>query len=304
MQDGSDPGAANRQAMTEQERKACIEQERKVLIERVRGRFRATDPSGAALDRAEEGPLSREAAGWPRDERGDEGADASSGRLSGPLAGCIDHTALKPGTTVEDVRRLCEEARLYGFAAVCVNPCYVALAAGRLEGTPVATCTVIGFPLGASATVTKAFETHRAVRDGAREVDVVVNIGMLKSGRWDYVESDLRAVVRAARSAGAITKVILETALLTDEEKVTACVLAQNAGARFVKTSTGFARGGATPSDVSLMRSTVGRAMEVKASGGIRTAEAALSMIASGASRIGTSSSVEIVRNHGETVRN
>lgn len=211
------------------------------------------------------------------------------------LARLIDHTALKPETTLEDVRTLCDEARQHGFASVCVNPCYVALATERLAGSPVATCTVIGFPLGASRLEIKAREAELAVADGADEVDMVINVGMLRSGKYDYVESDIHAVVAAVRAAGGTTKVILETALLTDREKVIACVLAQNAGAGFVKTSTGFSKRGATTSDVALMRRTVGQTMGVKASGGIRSAKDALKMIAHGATRIGASASVTIV---------
>ncbi len=207
----------------------------------------------------------------------------------------IDHTALKAETTEADIRTLCDEARKFRFAAVCVNPCYVSLAAERLVGTAVATCTVIGFPLGASRSDTKALEADLAVDDGAVEVDMVLNVGMLKSGEYEYVASDIRAVVEAVRMRHVTTKVILETALLTHDEKVIACKLARTAGAGFVKTSTGFSVGGATASDVALMRKVVGRSMGVKASGGIRSAEAAQKMIAHGASRIGTSASVAIV---------
>ncbi len=225
--------------------------------------------------------------------------------LAPPVARLIDHTALKPETTEAVIRQLCEEARQYCFASVCINPCYVPLAAELLAGTPIAVCTVIGFPLGATLTAVKAAEAEIAVRDGATEVDMVLNIGMLKSGRHDYVEKDIRAVVEAARasrrgraaaSQRALVKVILETALLTDEEKVIACVLVQNAGADFVKTSTGFSRGGATAADVALMRRVVGEAMGVKASGGVRSLEDARTMVAHGATRIGASASVAIVK--------
>jgi deoxyribose-phosphate aldolase len=214
----------------------------------------------------------------------------------------IDHTALKAETTEEVVRTLAAEASQYCFASVCINPCYVRLASELLRGTPVAVCTVIGFPLGASSTPVKAKEAELAIRDGATEVDMVINVGMLKSGRYDYVEADIRAVVAESRAAMAgpnrtvTTKVILETALLTDEEKVIASVLAQNAGADFVKTSTGFSKAGATAGDVSLMRRAVGPTMGVKASGGVRTREDAETMIAHGATRIGASASVAIVQ--------
>ncbi len=224
----------------------------------------------------------------------------SACELAPPLARMIDHTALKPDTTEAQIRKLCDEARRYCFASVCVNPCYVPLAAEELRGTPVAICTVIGFPLGATQTATKVFEAELAVRDGATELDMVLNVGKLKSGAFEYAENDIRAVVEAARRQGAgeriIVKVILETALLTNEEKVIASVLARNAGADFVKTSTGFSKGGATAADVALMRRVVGRGMGVKASGGVRSREDAESMIAHGATRIGASASVEIVK--------
>jgi deoxyribose-phosphate aldolase len=228
----------------------------------------------------------------------------SACELAPPMARLIDHTALKAETTEDAIRQLCQDAEQYCFASVCVNPCYVPLAAERLAGSPVAVCTVIGFPLGATQTAVKATEAELAVRDGATEVDMVLNVGMLKSARHEYVEKDVRAVVEAARSSRrggtgtkrALVKVILETALLTDEEKVIACVLAQNAGADFVKTSTGFSRGGATAADVAMMRRVVGEKMGVKASGGVRTLEEARTMVAHGATRIGASASVAIIK--------
>jgi deoxyribose-phosphate aldolase len=228
-------------------------------------------------------------------------ADAPSGfsacDLAPPLARMIDHTALKPETTMSDVRTLSDEARRYCFASVCINPCYVALCAELLKGTPVAVCTVIGFPLGANRPEIKAREAELSIRDGATEVDMVLNVGMLKSAEYEYVEADIKAVVDAARKRSRIvTKVILETALLSDEEKVIACVLAQNAGADFVKTSTGFSKGGATAADIALMRRAVGKDMGVKASGGIRSTEDAETMIAHGATRIGASASVAILK--------
>ena len=211
------------------------------------------------------------------------------------LARFIDHTALKPETSLEDIANLCREAVTYSFASVCVNPCYVPVAARLLSGSEVAVCTVVGFPLGAAATQAKAREAEDAVKAGALEVDMVMNVGMLKSGEHDYVEADIRSVVEAV-GGNLVTKVILETALLSDHEKVIASVLAQSAGADFVKTSTGFSSGGATLDDVALMRRVVGAEMGVKASGGVRTAAQARAMIEAGASRIGASSSVEIVR--------
>ncbi|MCG0238715.1 MAG: deoxyribose-phosphate aldolase [Firmicutes bacterium] len=209
------------------------------------------------------------------------------------LARLIDHTLLKPEATEEQIRRLCAEARHYGFAAVCVNPWWVPLCVQELKGTGVKVATVIGFPLGATTTEAKAFEARQAVEAGADELDMVMNVGALKSGHLDRVQEDIAAVVRAA--AGRMVKVILETGLLTDEEKVTACRLAVAAGAHFVKTSTGFGPGGATVADVSLMRRTVGDQVGVKASGGIRDHATAVAMVEAGATRIGASSSVAIV---------
>ncbi len=211
------------------------------------------------------------------------------------LAKYIDHTLLKPDATQEDIDTLCDEAIEYGFAAVCINPTWVKRAAERLRGSDVKVATVIGFPLGATTSEIKAMETRKALRDGAREVDMVINIGALKSGRNELVRKDIEKVVDAAHEGGAITKVILETALLTDEEKVIASALAKAAKADFVKTSTGFSGGGATVYDVALMRETVGPDMGVKASGGVRTLEDAEDMIAAGATRIGASAGVQIM---------
>jgi deoxyribose-phosphate aldolase len=213
------------------------------------------------------------------------------------FAGSIDHTLLKAEADEDSVKQLCEEARQYGFASVCVPPCYVNLAAELLAGSPVAVCTVVGFPLGSTLTAAKVEETRLAIEAGATEIDMVLNVGKLKSKRYDYVEQDIRAVVDASRKHNreVIVKVILETALLTDEEKVIACILAANAKADFVKTSTGFAKAGATVEDVSLMKRVVGNRLRVKAAGGIRTYEDARAMMQHGASRIGASASVAIV---------
>ena len=205
----------------------------------------------------------------------------------------IDHTSLKAEATTADVVRLCREAKEYGFASVCVNSMYTKMASEELKGSGVRTCVVVGFPLGAMSSAAKAFETRQAVEDGADEVDMVIAVGALKEGRLDYVKEDIRAVVKAAGKAHV--KTIIEACLLTDAEKGTACRLAKEAGADFVKTSTGFSRTGATVKDVALMRSVVGDDMGVKAAGGIRTKEEALSMIEAGASRIGASKSVQIV---------
>jgi len=211
------------------------------------------------------------------------------------IAKMIDHTLLKANTTKEQIIKLCEEAKQCGFASVCVNPTWVALAAELLEGTGVKVCTVIGFPLGANAPETKVFETKDAINKGANEVDMVINIGALKDGNDELVERDIRAVVEAAEGK-ALVKVIIETCLLTEEEKVRACQLAVKAGADFVKTSTGFSTGGATVEDVALMRKTVGDKVGVKASGGVRNVDDAKAMITAGATRIGTSSGVAIVQ--------
>ncbi len=211
------------------------------------------------------------------------------------LAHYIDHTALKPEVTADDIDQLCQEAAQYGFASVCVNPTWVRRSAQNLRGTDVKVCTVIGFPLGANTAEIKAMEARRAIRDGAREVDMVVNVGALKSGDRSTVLTDIEKVVDSAHEAGVIVKVILETALLTDEEKVIASSLAKQAKADFVKTSTGFGGGGATVYDVALMRETVGPEMGVKASGGVRTKSDVEDMIAAGATRIGASAGVQIV---------
>lgn len=211
------------------------------------------------------------------------------------MARFIDHTLLKPEATASDIDQLCREAARYHFASVCINPTWVKRAAENLRGTGVPVCSVIGFPLGATTSEVKAMEARRALRDGAREVDMVLNIGALKSGDHQLVLKDIEKVVDAAHESGALCKVILETALLTDEEKVIASSLAKRAKADFVKTSTGFGPGGATVYDVALMRETVGPDMGVKASGGVRTADDAEDMIAAGATRIGASAGIEIV---------
>jgi deoxyribose-phosphate aldolase len=218
-----------------------------------------------------------------------------AGGVEPDLAPLIDHTLLKPDATVSEIEQLCAEALKFSFASVCINPGYVPLCARLCKGSDVKVCTVIGFPLGATSTASKAFEAEQAIRDGAQEVDMVINVGMLKTGEHDYVESDIFAVTSTARRSRVLSKVIIETGLLTDEEKIKACVLAKRAGADFVKTSTGFAKGGATAGDVALMRRVVGSAMGVKASGGVRSREDALAMVASGADRIGASASVKIV---------
>ncbi len=211
------------------------------------------------------------------------------------LAGFIDHTILKPETTAAEVDRMCDEAMEYGFASVCVNPTWARRVAERLRGSDVVTCVVVGFPLGATMPEVKALEARRAIRDGAREIDMVVNVGALKSGDYALVERDIVGVADACREAGAVCKVIIEAALLDDDEKVIASRIARQARANFVKTSTGFGPGGATVYDVALMREAVGPDMGVKASGGIRSADDAKQMIAAGATRIGASAGVEIV---------
>ena len=209
------------------------------------------------------------------------------------IAGMIDHTLLKAAATQADIKKICAEAREYKFASVCVNSCYAKLVTDELKGTGVKTCCVVGFPLGAMSTASKAYEAKCAVADGAAEIDMVVNVGALKEGNDAFVEEDIRAVVEASKPA--IVKVIIETCLLTDEEKVRACELSEKAGAAFVKTSTGFSTGGATAADVALMRKTVGDRLQVKASGGIHTPEEADELIKAGADRIGASNGIALL---------
>jgi deoxyribose-phosphate aldolase len=231
---------------------------------------------------------------------GNPGSRVSSslgvGHVPKDVAKLIDHTLLKPETSYDQIDALCDEARKYGFASVCVNPVHVKRCAARLKGSPVVVCTVIGFPLGATPSEIKALEARRALRDGARELDMVINIGALKSGDHRAVYDDIRTVAESARDGGALLKVIIETALLTDEEKVAACVAAKKARASFVKTSTGFAKGGATAADVELMARAVDHKLGVKASGGVGSAADAEKMIAAGATRIGASVGVRIVQ--------
>jgi deoxyribose-phosphate aldolase len=229
------------------------------------------------------------------------GAERLTSHLGGipedlSLANRIDHTLLKPDATVDQIAQLCFEARKYGFASVCINPTNVRLCADLLRGSPVKVCTVIGFPLGATPPEVKAFETKTAIEQGATEIDMVINIGALKSKDVEHVARDIRSVVQVAHASGALVKVIIEAVLLTKDEKVTACLLAKEAGADFVKTSTGFSTGGATVEDVALMRSVVGPEMGVKAAGGVRTLEDAEKMVKAGATRIGASAGVKIVQ--------
>ena len=216
-------------------------------------------------------------------------------KIDPAIAALIDHTILKPEATRDDVVKICREARQYGFASVCVNPYWVPLVRAELAGSAVKVCTVVGFPLGATSTEAKVAETAVAVRVGATEIDMVINIGALRSGDQDAVRQDIRQVVQTAHEAGAIVKVILETALLDDAQKATACTLAKQAGADFVKTSTGFSTSGATAHDVALMRGVVGPGMGIKAAGGIRTLSDLRAMTAAGATRIGASASIKIV---------
>jgi len=234
------------------------------------------------------------------------GAERLTTRLGGipsdlSLASMIDHTLLKPDATLDQIAQLCYEARKYGFASVCVNPAHVRLCADLLKGSPVKVCTVVGFPLGATTPEVKAFEARTAIEQGATEIDMVINIGALKSKDLETVARDIRGVVLASHAGGALVKVIIETALLTDEEKVTACLLAKEAGADFVKTSTGFSTGGATVEDIALMRRVVGSEMGVKAAGGVRDLMDAESMVKAGATRIGASAGVKIVKALQET---
>lgn len=217
------------------------------------------------------------------------GADAS-------VAAVIDHTLLKADASRKDIEELCREAVQFGFASVCVNPAWVAFCAERLRGTAVQVCSVVGFPLGATTPDVKGYETRRAIFDGAREIDMVINVGALKSGDLRTVERDIEAVTVPCRDCNVLSKVIIEAALLTDDEKITACTLAKAAAADYVKTSTGFGPGGATAADVALMRRVVGAEMGVKAAGGVRDLESLKAMVAAGASRVGASASVKIMK--------
>jgi deoxyribose-phosphate aldolase len=220
----------------------------------------------------------------------------ASGSATIGVSSMIDHTLLKPDASRGDIEKLCREAAEFHFATVCVNPAWVATAAALLRGTGVGVCSVVGFPLGATTADVKNYETRRAIFDGATEIDMVINIGALKSGDLRTVERDITAVVDACRQCDVISKVIIEAALLTDDEKVAACTLAKAAGADFVKTSTGFASGGATAADVALMRRVVGSEMGVKAAGGVRDLEGLKAMVAAGATRVGASAGVKIVQ--------
>lgn len=230
--------------------------------------------------------------------------DAGAARLGmqgakgggGVIAALIDHTLLKAEATAAEIEALCQEAAQNHFATVCVNPAWVRVAASRLRGTGVGVCSVVGFPLGATTNDVKAYETRRAITDGATEIDMVINVGALKSGDLRLVEQDIEGVASACRACGVTSKVIIEAALLTDDEKITACTLAKAAGADFVKTSTGFGPGGATVADVALMRRVVGADMGVKAAGGVRDYQQMQAMVAAGATRVGASAGVRIVR--------
>lgn len=220
----------------------------------------------------------------------------ASGGAPGGVAVMIDHTLLKPDATRADIEKLCREATEFHFATVCINPAWVALAASKLRGTGVGVCSVVGFPLGATTPDVKHYETRRVIFDGATEVDMVINIGALKSGDLRVVERDIEAVVAPSRDAGVLSKVIIEAALLSDDEKVAACTIAKAAGADYVKTSTGFGPGGATVADVALMRRVVGAEMGVKAAGGVRDLAGLQAMVAAGATRVGASAGVKIVQ--------
>jgi deoxyribose-phosphate aldolase len=220
----------------------------------------------------------------------------ATGGAAGTVASMIDHTLLKPDATRQEIEKLCAEAAQFHFATVCVNPTWVALSARLLRGSGVGVCSVVGFPLGATTADVKHYETRRAIFDGASEIDMVINIGALKSGDLTIVERDIAAVVGPCREANVVSKVIIEVALLNDDEKIAACTLSKTVGADFVKTSTGFASGGATAADVALMRRVVGAEMGVKAAGGVRDYEGLKAMIAAGATRVGASAGVKIVQ--------
>ena len=238
--------------------------------------------------------------------------NAGASRISSSLGGIpqdpsiarmIDHTLLKPDATPDQIAQLCYEARKFEFASVCVNPTHVKMCAELLRGSPVKVCTVIGFPLGATSTEVKVFETETALRDGATEIDMVINIGALKAKDFDLVSKDISGVVRMAHATGSLVKVIIETALLTDQEKEIASLLAKEAGADFVKTSTGFSSGGATAEDVALMRRAIGPEMGIKAAGGVKSYEDAQRMIFAGATRVGASAGVKIVQTESELTK-
>jgi deoxyribose-phosphate aldolase len=220
----------------------------------------------------------------------------AGGKVPADVASLIDHTLLKADATRQDIEKICVEAREFGFATVCINPHWVAPAARLLRGSATGVCTVVGFPLGATTADVKHYETRRVIFDGATEVDMVINVGALKSGDLVVVERDIQAVVSACRDCGVLSKVIIEAALLTDDEKVSACVLSKAAGADYVKTSTGFGPGGATVADVALMRRVVGPEVGVKAAGGVRDFEAVKNLVSAGASRVGASAGVKIVQ--------
>jgi deoxyribose-phosphate aldolase len=220
----------------------------------------------------------------------------AAGGAPASVAALIDHTLLKPDATRQEIDELCREAAQFGFATVCVNPTWVAHAARRLSGSATGVCSVVGFPLGATTADVKAYESRRAIFDGAREIDMVINIGALKSGDLRTVERDIEGVAASCRECGALSKVIIEAALLSDDEKITACTLAKAAGADYVKTSTGFGPGGATAADVALMRRVVGAEMGVKAAGGVRDLDSLKAMVAAGATRVGASAGVKIVQ--------
>lgn len=274
---------------------------REVLIALVEGEQKAQTPEGGECKFACAEGLCVKTCFDRTGQVVSAGADRLSSTLGAipqdlNLAGMIDHTLLKPDATPDQIAQLCFEARKYNFASVCVNPAWVPLCAELLKGTSAKVCTVIGFPLGATAPEVKAFEATNAINQGATEIDMVINIGALKARDLDLVAKDIRGVVVAAHSRNVLVKVIIETALLTDEEKVIACLLSKEAGANFVKTSTGFSGGGATVNDIALMRRVVGPEMGVKASGGVRTYEDAESMIKAGATRIGASAGVKIIQ--------
>jgi len=264
-------------------------------LQQILGPMTSSEPSGASV--GDDPEVAREFVRLGATGLTSVSPAERPGSIPGDLARYIDHTLLKPASTEEQVRKLCAEALEYNFRSVCINPTWVSLAAGLLRGSEVLTCTVVGFPLGANEPAIKAMEARRAIRNGAREIDMVINIGALKSGNDDLVLRDIQAVVEDCVDGNAVCKVILETALLSDGEKRRASELARRAGAHFVKTSTGFSTGGATVSDVALMAEVVrGAGMEVKASGGISSYSDARAMIEAGATRLGASASIGIVR--------
>ena len=284
--------------MNERDRNLLCDEITAAVIRQLQGTAKSSEPP-CDCHRVPEGCCPDQLAHVVRSGVDRLGLNATSSHGKSALASLIDHTLLKPDATETQIRDLCREAAEYQFATVCIQPTWVSLAANELRGSGVGVCTVVGFPLGANTADVKAYEARRCIFDGASEIDMVINIGALKSLDHRTVEEDIRGVVGAAKELGVLSKVIIETALLSEEEKIQATTLVAGSGADFVKTSTGFASGGATPEDVALMRSIVGGRLGVKAAGGVRDAASAEEMVRAGATRIGASAGIKIVSGEG-----